>query len=228
MVRNRAKIKATTSKSKTQSAESLFEFLEDLVPQLARAIGPLCEVVLHQNTSRPPTIRAIGNGHVTNRSVGDLMTQILVNGDDDTNRSSPLFNYVSTMPDRRHIRVSVIPIRHSGEIIGYFAVNFLVHDLEQAIQALSILTRPEPHAETIVENFISPRQVISQTAAEYLRSKGRTIAMLSKNERIDIVSHLKSRGVFRMRGAVEEVASLLQISRTAVYNYLSVSDRKRS
>ncbi len=47
----------------------------DLIPKLARAFAPVCEItVLHDNSTFPPTIRAIGNGHVSGRSVGDSMT----------------------------------------------------------------------------------------------------------------------------------------------------------
>jgi len=197
------------------------DLLAELIPPLARAVGPLCEVVLHQNTTSPPTIRAIGNGHVTGRTVGDLMTQILVDGRDDTKREDALFNYMSTMPDGRQIRVSVIPVRHGKQVIGYIAVNFLVHDLEVAMQALSMLSKPEPHDFAITENFTSPRQVITQTATDYLRTQGRTLALLSTQERRDLVKHLKGRGIFQMRKAVDEVAGLLGISRAAVYNYLS-------
>lgn len=204
-----------------ESAEAKLRFAEELVPQLARAIGPLCEVVLHESTSNPPTIRAIGNGHITNREVGDLMTQIIVDGEDATNRDTPLFNYESVMPDGRHLRVSVIPIADSGKVIGYIAVNFLIHDLAIAMQALSVLAKPEPHAEAIDEKFTSPRQIIADMANEYVHKSGRPIALLDKRDRVQLVQQFKERGVFRMRGAMTDVAQLLGVSRTAVYNYLS-------
>lgn len=209
------------SRHSRSAAEKKLDLLAELMSPLARAVGPLCEVVLHQNTTSPPTIRAIGNGHVTGRMVGDLMTQIFVDGRDDTNREDALFNYMSTMPDGRQIRVSVIPVRHGKRVIGYIAVNFLVHDLEVALQALLMLSKPEPHDFSITENFTSPRQVIMQTANDYLRTKGRTLALLSTSERMELVKFLKSRGIFQMRKAVDEVAGLLGISRAAVYNYLS-------
>ncbi len=35
------------------------------------------------------------------------------------------------------------------------------------------------------------------------------------------IRELKERGVFITRGAVDEVASMLGVSRTAIYNYLN-------
>ncbi|MFN4140461.1 transcriptional regulator [Aestuariivirga sp.] len=221
MTKTAKRMKHSVTRHVRSQAERKLDLLAELVPLLARAVGPLCEVVLHQNTTSPPTIRAIGNGHITNRAIGDLMTQIFVDGHDDTRRADALFNYMSTMPDGRQIRVSLIPVRHGRQVIGYIAVNFLVHDLEMAVQALSMLSKPEPHDFAITENFTSPRQVIVQTATEYLRLKGRTLALLSTKERRSLVKHLKARGIFQMRRAVDEVAGLLGISRAAVYNYLS-------
>ncbi len=208
----------------SKSAEEKLCFLEELVPLLARAIGPLCEVVLHENTTNPPTIRAIGNGHITNRSQGDLMIQIIIDGEDKTKMEAPLFNYGSIMPDGRKIRVSLIPLKDKGDVIGYISVNFLVHDLAIAIQALSVLTSPEPHDEAIKENFISPKQLVANVAGEYVHALGRPISLLDKRERIEFLRQLKERGVFSMRGATVEVAHLLGVSRTAIYNYLSELD----
>lgn len=195
--------------------------LDDLVPKLARAVGPLCEVVLHQNTSRPPTVRTIGNGHVTGRTAGDLMTRVLVNGKDVRNRKSPLFNYLSQLADGRRIRVSLIPIIDAGEVIAYLSVNFLVQDLSLARQALKLLVDAEPHAEAIHEIFLSPPEVIGKLVDDILHSLGRSAANLKKAERRELICRLRDRGVFNMRGSASQVAGLLGISRTAVYKHLA-------
>jgi predicted transcriptional regulator YheO len=202
-------------------AEAKLALLEDLVPKLARAIAPVCETVLHQNTSQPPTIRAIGNGHVTGRSVGDLMTLVVIDGKDMKDLSAPLYNYVSTMPDGRRIRVSAIPITHDGAVIAYVGVNFLVHDFEMAQQALSLLIQTEPHREVIEERFLSPREVIASSIEAQLKAFGRPAAMLKKAERIVLVRRLREQGLFGMRGAADQIASILGVSRAAIYNYLN-------
>ena len=194
--------------------------LDDLVPKLARAIGPICEVVLHQNTSRPPTVRAIGNGNITGRTLGDLMTRVLVNGEDVRDRKTPLFNYLSQLPDGRRIRVSLIPITDESRVIAYLSVNFLVQDLSMARQALKLLVDAEPHKEAIEEIFLSPPEVIGKMTDDILHALGRSAASLRKSERMQLVRRLRDRGVFNMRGSVNEVACHLRVSRTAVYNYL--------
>lgn len=215
--------RARNATSRRQGAEAKLRLLEDLVPKLARAIAPVCEVVLHANTSQPPTIRAIGNGHVTNRTVGDLMTKTVVDGKDVTDLRTPMFNYLSNTPDGKQARVSLIPILDEDEVIAYIAVNFLVQDFVTAHQALSLLIRAEPHSEAIEETFLTPRDVIERTIDEYLHECGRPVALMVKAERLELVRRLRDRGAFGMRGAVSDVASKLGVSRAAVYNYLNES-----
>jgi len=219
--RGRKKRLRKSPNNMNSDAEAKLLLLEDLVPKLARAFTPNCEVVLHQNTSRPPTIRAIGNGHISGRTVGDLMTQVFIDGKDVWDLSSPLYNYRAIVPDGRKTRVSLIPIIHEDVVIAYLSLNFVVSDLENARQVLSLLTQTEPHPEVIEEKFIWPHDIIEKSVNEFLHICGRPIATLRKEERIELVRLLRDRGVFGMRGAVDEVATILRVSRTAVYNYLN-------
>lgn len=212
------------SRSLDLIAQEKLKLLEELVPKLARAIAPVCEIALHENTSRPPTIRAIGNGHVTGRQVGDLMTQILIDGEDVRDRKTPLFNYMSKTPEGRKIRVSLLPVVHDGEVIAYVAVNFSIQDLDAARQTLSLLAMPEPHKKAIKENFLWPHDIIEKTVDEYVHTTAKPIALMGRTDRIELVQLLKQRGAFGMKGAVDEIASALGVSRTAVYNYLNCTE----
>jgi predicted transcriptional regulator YheO len=151
------------------AAEIKLQLLAELVPHLARAIAPNCEVVLHENTSDPPTIRAIANGHVTGRKKGDLMTRIVVDGANVLDRKTPLFNYHSNTPAGKRIRVSLIPILEREQVIGYLVINFMVGDLEIAQQAISILIRAEKHDEAIHEQFLSPHDIVEKTIEDFLQ-----------------------------------------------------------
>jgi predicted transcriptional regulator YheO len=46
------------------------------------------------------------------------------------------------------------------------------------------------------------------------------VANLPKEEKLNIVSHLDEKGAFLVKGAVEQVAATLGVSRYSVYNYL--------
>lgn len=199
------------------------QLLEELVPQLARAMAPSCEVALHDAATWPPVVRAIGNGHVSLRKVGDRMTRVGVAGRELEPIEEPLFNYVSRNPDGVQCRTSLLPVRHAGEIIGYVAVNFLVQDLMAAQQVLSYLVGPEPQAVPIKDPF-DPSLSAASLVDAYLERVGTSVRGLGRSGRLDLIRHLHGRGAFAMRGAVEDVAHKLGVSRTTVYNYLAEFD----
>jgi predicted transcriptional regulator YheO len=200
-------------------AEAKLAMLAELVPQLARAIGPNCEVVLHDNRWTRPTIRAIGNSYITGRKTGDLMTRTIVGGVEVHDQSKPIFNYAAKTPDLKQLRVSLLPIKHGGAVIAYISVNYLVHDLLLARQALALLTKTEPHGR-VVEQYFSTHDVIGTMIEESLDHRGRPAQLLTRAERIELLRCLKERGALNMRGAVEQIASSLNVSRATIYNYL--------
>lgn len=200
-------------------AEAKLALLAKLVQQLARAIGPNCEVVLHDNRWAQPTIRAIGNSHVTDRQIGDLMTRTVLDGVEIKDHAEPVFNYAARTPDNKRLRVSLLPIVHENLVIAYLSVNYLVEDLELARQTLTVLTNAEPHSQ-VFEQYLSTGDVIDAIIEKTVCSLGRPAQRLSRSERIELLRRLKQNGALNMRGAVERIARALNLSRAAIYNYL--------
>jgi len=215
--------KAPSPPARSAAAEAKMQLLEELVPQLARAMGPVCEVALHDAASWPPVVRAIGNGHVSLRKVGDRMTRVAVAGRELEPVEAPLFNYISRNPAGQQCRTSLLPVRHAGEVIGYLAVNILVQDLMLAQQVLSFLVGPEPLDPTIKDPFDPPLSAAA-LVDEHLESVGTTAVGLRRAARIDLLRRLHRRGAFALRGAVEDVARKLGVSRTTIYNDLARFD----
>lgn len=216
--------RASKADSATRSRDVL-ELLAQLVPQLARSIGPDCEVVLHDNREAPPRILAIGNGHVTRRGVGDLMTRISIGDMEMHDLREPLYNYDSVTPDGRQLRVSLIPVIVEGETVAYFAINFMIGDLVMAQRALAQLTRTEQRPDEIHETFQSSLLPLRFVIERCLKDFPCPPHLLSREERIALVGRLRSDGAFRLRGAVREIAARLGISRAAIYNYVKLAPK---
>lgn len=214
-----------TTRTHSREAEAKLQLLAELVPQLARAIAPNCEVVLHDAGTRPPTIRAIGNGHVTGRQVGDRMTRVAIDGREAERIEEPLFNYHSRTPGGQQVRNSLIPLRHDGEVIGYLAVNFMIQDLEAARQVLSFLVGAEPQ-RAAVEDPAGGAQGVAGLLDSHLEEQGQTAAGLSREGRLAALRALRRQGAFALRGAVDEVAQRLGVSRTTIYNDLAALERQ--
>ena len=48
---------------------------------------------------------------------------------------------------------------------------------------------------------------------------GRPVPLMNRSQKIQLVHDLERRGIFLIKGAVDEVARLLGVSRYTVYNY---------
>ncbi len=64
------------------------------------------------------------------------------------------------------------------------------------------------------------RRMVDQITSEI----GRDIGDLSREEKQQVVRALNDRGAFALRGATEEVADLMGVSRITVYNYLNTKE----
>jgi uncharacterized protein YqgV (UPF0045/DUF77 family) len=67
-------------------------------------------------------------------------------------------------------------------------------------------------------------RMVDQIAADF----GRGLSDLNREEKQQAVRMLYDRGAFFLRGAVEEIADLMDVSRITVYNYLNAIRDRRS
>ncbi len=65
-------------------------------------------------------------------------------------------------------------------------------------------------------------RMVSQIAGEL----GGDLSTLSREQKQQVVRMLNERGAFLIRGAVEEVADLMGVSRITIYNYLNATRRE--
>ncbi len=199
--------------------ENIFDVLQRLVAGVAQAIGTNCELVLHDFSSPGNSIRAIANGHITGRKVGDsldvLGLQIL-----KQTKSEDLINYETKSKNGKTLRSSTVFIRGAaGETLGSICVNYDITALLMLQEWLPHTpalqgSKPEEHFEStvdeILENMI--RDSISQT--------GQDISALTREDKLQIIEHLEARGAFLIRYSVEHLAKILHISKYTIYNYL--------
>ncbi len=71
-------------------------------------------------------------------------------------------------------------------------------------------------------------QVLEQIIRDGVEKAGKSVEDMSRDDKIAVVSYLESRGAFLIRYSVDRVASLLQISKFTVYNYLDQIKAKQS
>ena len=202
----------------------LLDFFRRLTDGLAEAIGKNCEVVLHNFEDPEHSIVAIANGHITGRKVGDtvdvLGLQLLRNpppGD--------LLNYRTETKSGRVLRSSSIFLRKdSGQIFGALCINYDISGLIKLQQWMQETALPlgggmeegfEHDVDSILDHLIK----------EAIRSTGKEIADLTRENKIAVITYLDNKGAFLIRYSADRIAELLNISKYTIYNYLEEAKR---
>lgn len=182
---------------------------------VAALLGPYAEVVLHD--ARTDRVLAIWNP-MTQRGPGD--DSMLGELGDLAGRDvhGP---YEKLLADGRRLSsVSAVLRDGDGHPSAVLCVNLDRSPLEQAASLLSrfgapVTARPEP----LFEQDWTER--VHQIVGTFVRTRGRPVERLDREDRLAVLTELDEAGVFSMRRAVPVVAGALNASRSTVYALLS-------
>ncbi|MEU6182225.1 helix-turn-helix transcriptional regulator [Streptomyces coeruleorubidus] len=207
----------------TAERDAILAALTPVVDGIAATFGPVCEVVLHDYRNPEKSVVAVA-GSVTGRTVGGAMSEIgmrvLAHGD----AAADELNYVTRTRNGTLVKSSTMVLRDStGGVFGALCVNVDVSAVSQVHNLLGALAglgaAPAELPTTTFGNDIDA-VVDALVDAHQSRQRG-SWAELDRAERLELFGGLDARGVFAVRGAVEQVAARLGISRASAYNYLS-------
>ncbi|GHC97390.1 DNA-binding protein [Streptomyces violarus] len=207
----------------TAERDAILAALAPVVEGIAATFGPVCEVVLHDYRNPEKSVIAVA-GSVTGRTVGGAMSEIgmrvLAGGDEAADE----LNYVTRTRNGALVKSSTMVLRDStATVFGALCVNVDVSAVSQVHGLLGALAgiRTEP-AELPTTTFGNDIDSVVDALVDVHQSKQRgSWAELDRAERLELFGGLDTRGVFAVRGAVEQVAARLGISRASAYNYLS-------
>ncbi len=204
---------------KASERSAIMEFLTRLTDGLGQALGPNCEIVLHDFNQPELSIVAIANGHVTGRAVGDTLDvlgfQLL--------RQRPtgdMLHYRTIAKNGKILRSSSIFLRdNDGDIFGAICVN---SDISSLLNLHEWLKRELSSEEGLVEEHFehSVEEVLDRLITAALDSTGKQANDLTREEKVSIVAQLEARGAFLIRYSVDRVAERLSLSKYTIYNYL--------
>jgi predicted transcriptional regulator YheO len=195
-----------------------------LVRGLSEFLGPNCEVVLHDLGELPHSIIAIEHGDVTGRQVGgvptDRMLETLRRGADDEQ-----YRVYLSGSRGKLLRSLSVPLRDEhGEAYALLGLNMDVTQLVQAQHALSQLSGAADgdgspaESEEIFTGDI--RDVVAAMIARALAEVAKSVASMSRDEKMDVVRRLEERGAFLVKRSAEQVAEALDLSRFTIFSYL--------
>jgi predicted transcriptional regulator YheO len=194
-----------------------------LVEGLANTFGKNCEVVLHDVRNPDHSIVAIANGHVTNRTVGGPMSEYGLEALRKGDFSNHKINYMKKTNDGRIVKSTSLYIKDENQhIIGYLCINYDISELKVVKSILNdFMSISESQSDAITDSYgDTVNDVLERIVDKTLEATGKPAAFLSKEEKVNMVQLLESKGVFLVKGAIDYVAKILCVSRYTIYNYL--------
>ncbi len=203
--------------------EQIFENLKQIADAIHALFGPNCEVVIHDLADLQQSLVYM-QGDVTGRKVGapatDLLTKLIQHIPE---KGDHRHNYKSVTADGRCLKSATTIIKDSsGRPVAAFCINLDTTQYFNAIQALmpfihDLETGKYPSKENFAD---SPSDTIKILFVQAVEEIGVQPSAMSIEEKTRFIEKMKQNGVFQFKGAVEQVAGLMDVTKCTVYNYL--------
>ncbi|HEY1825711.1 MAG TPA: PAS domain-containing protein [Acidimicrobiales bacterium] len=204
-----------------------------IVPMIARAMGPSCEVILHDFERLPNSIVAIG-GDLTHRAVGGPINAFALEKMKE-GASKDFINYETHSPDGMALRSSTIFIRNeAGEATACLCINVDVSGWLKLRDVLDAFVGYGDAAHAVADDIpgvagfesdetfpSNVEDVMVEAVAQAIASVGIPAELMHKRHKKEVVNVLDARGLFLIRDAVDFVANELGVTRYTIYNYLN-------
>lgn len=199
--------------------DRMYKVIVPLTKALAKALGPNCEVVLHDLYDIEHSIVAIENGHITGRKVGDSSTNLGLEALRKGAEDSDILNYMSMTKDGKTLRSSSVYIRNDeGLAIGSICINYNITDFMMVSNIINDFIATDNKVEETFSTDIN--DVIEQLLEEASNFVGKPVPFMNKNDKLNILKFLDDKGVFLVKRSIDRVATFLDVSKFTIYNYL--------
>ena len=201
-----------------------------MADMLAKTFGQECEVVLHDLSTPERSVVYVANNSVTGRRIGQsfdqLVKQVLLS---ENLKEDYVTNYFFTAPNGKLIRSSTLLIRdEEGNLAGALCINLDTTRVQAQIEYLrgwmppetgspeSNIAHPQPeHIADMVTGLI--RNIIGEKPPE----------KMTREERLAKVRFMEEKGIFLMKGSVEQAAEGLGVKEVTIYSYLDELRRQK-
>ena len=210
-----------------------------LVKTIAQMFGKNCEVVLHDFSEPQKSIVAIENGQVTGRKIGDPITDLALSiwrkGGYGKNKEDEIVNYKTKTKDGKILRSSSVFIRdNQKKFIGCLCINY---DLTEYLMFNKIvgefcttidLDKEKLKDETGTETFsCNVDEILENIIQEAIEKLGKPVSIMQKNDKLMVAKIVDEKGGFLIKGAVDQLAKEINVSRFTIYNYLDELKTKK-
>lgn len=202
----------------------IYTQLQQIAQAIAEMFGRNCETCIHDLTDLHHSLVYI-NGALTDRKIGAPATDLLVKMLKETaGKPEDVHSYQTVSSDGRIFKSSTTFISDSsGTPIFAFCINFDTTEFFNASQMLSqfLVQDQAEGAPDSAETFThSPAETIEALFQQAVVEIGKQPATMSTEEKTELVEILERNGALQFKGAVEQIALRVGVSKYTIYNYL--------
>lgn len=209
-----------------------------LADMLTRTFGKGCEVVLHDLTTPQHSVVYVANNTVTGRQVGEsfytLVDQVLLSPDLKENSVSNYYFHTKDGNGGKLIRSSTLLIRNpDGSLEGALCINLDTEPISSMIEFLKGYmpeqdsSLPASSAEPEVPQ-LNEEDNVSTMVSSLIDHILEDISVDStREERVEKIRFMENKGIFLMKGSVEQVAAKMGVNKVTIYSYLDEVHGKR-
>jgi len=201
----------------------IFDTIKKMADSIVMSLGKNCEIVVHDFSSLDKSIIHVA-GDVTGRKPGAPITDfVLKRLREYGNSVTDCYHYKTMTQQGRVLKSSTVFVRSaSRQVIGCYCINIDVTDLLNTVHMINDLIRTEDLADSgQQETFASSvTETLSALIDKAIETMGKQPAMLTRSERIVFIDTLERMGGFVIKGAVDQIALVMGLSKYTVYRYL--------
>ena len=186
---------------------------------IAETFGKNCEVVIH-DLSKPESSLIYIVGKVTGRTIGAPITNLVLETlHKEGHQAEDLIGYETNTKEGKVLKSSTFFIRDDeSKIIGCFCINYDLSDFLTCQQILSGFTKINKSLEGVdrEEFFHDVNEALEEIINTVLKEYPVPRQLMQKDDKLSIVKKLDEKGVFLVKGAVDQVANILGVSRYTI------------
>jgi len=201
-----------------------------LVKTIAQIFGKNCETVLHDFSDPQHSIVEIENGQVTGRKIGDPITDFALSIWRKDNykkiKEDTILNYRTKTKEGKILKSSTFFIRDDQKkIVGCMCINY---DLTEYLMFNKIIEEfcsnvdlNKEKSKEEVETFTNDvDEILENIIRKAINKIGKPVSMMQKSDKLMVAKIVNEKGGFLIKGAINQLASEISVSRYTIYNYL--------
>lgn len=205
--------------------EEILNFLTSLAEGISAMFGPDCEVIIH-DLKKKGVVTAIYNGHVTGRKKGDKLNLLGIYKVEEAMEGRDFYNCLCKTHEGRLIKSTTVHFKDKNYHYA-FGINYDFTKLSLAESVLSNLVKTGIEVEKAMNGNPSEK-IIDDIFLDGVKMVGKPIALMNKEDRMNLVRYLKDNGGFSLKKGIQTVAKKMHVSRYTIYNYLKAFEEEEN